>query len=64
MEVFQNLINRGLKRVLMFISDDFSGMTEAINTLFPLSDIQKCIVHLNRNLYKNMHKEKRRQTYD
>ena len=57
MEVFQNLINRGLKRVLMFISNDFSGITEAINTLFPLSDIQKCIVHLNRNLYRNMKKE-------
>jgi len=57
MEVFQNLINRGLKRVLMFISDDFSGMSEAINTLFPLSDIQKCVVHLDRNLYKNMKKE-------
>ena len=57
MEVFQNLINRGLKRVLMFISDDFSGMSEAINTLFPLSDIQKCVVHLDRNLYRNMKKE-------
>ena len=57
MEVFQNLINRGLKRVLMFISDDFSGMSEAINTLFPLSDIQKCVVHLNRNLYRNMQKQ-------
>ena len=61
MEVFQNLINRGLKRVLMFISDDFSGMSEAINTLFPLSDIQKCVVHLDRNLYKNMKKEDAKQ---
>ena len=41
----------------MFISDDFSGMSEAINTLFPLFDIQKCIVHLDRNLYRNMQKE-------
>jgi len=57
MEVFQNLINRGLKRVLMFISDDFSGISEAINTLFPLSDIQKCVVHLDRNLYRNMKKD-------
>ena len=57
MEVFQDLINRGLKRVLMFISDDFSGMSEAIKILFPLSDIQKCIVHLGRNLYKNMQKD-------
>lgn len=57
MEVFQNLINRGLKRVLMFISDDFSGISNAINTLFPLSDIQKCVVHLDRNLYRNMARE-------
>ena len=57
MEVFQDLINRGLKRVLMFISDDFSGMSEAIKTLFPYSDIQKCIVHLDRNLYRNMQKD-------
>ena len=57
MEVFQDLINRGLKRVLMFISDDFSGMSEDIKTLFPYSDIQKCIVHLDRNLYRNMQKD-------
>lgn len=61
MEVFQNLINRGLKRVLMFISDDFSGMSEAINTLFALSDIQKCIVHLDRNLYRNMQRDDAKQ---
>ena len=46
-----------IKRVLMFISDDFSGMSEAIKTLFPYSDIQKCIVHLDRNLYRNMQKD-------
>jgi len=57
MEVFQNLINCGLKRVLMFISDNFSGISEAINTLFLLSNIQKYLVHLDRNLYKNMKKE-------
>ena len=41
----------------MFISDDFSGISNAINTLFPLSDIQKCVIHLNRNLYRNMAKD-------
>jgi transposase-like protein len=57
MEVFQDLINRGMKRVLMFISDDFSGISEAVHTLFPLSDIQKCVVHLDRNGYRNMKKD-------
>jgi transposase-like protein len=57
MEVFQDLINRGLKRVLMFISDDFKGISEAIKAFFPYSDIQKCTVHLSRNIYKHMKKE-------
>jgi len=39
MEVFQDLINRGLKRVLMFISDDFKGISEVIKTYFTYSDI-------------------------
>ena len=57
MEVFQDLINRGLKRVLMFICDDFRGISEVINSFFPYSDIQKCTVHLSRNIYKHMKKE-------
>jgi len=57
MEVFQDLINRGLKRVLMFISDDFKGISEAIKAYFPYSDIQKCTVHFSRNIYKHMKKE-------
>jgi len=57
MEVFQDLINRGLKKVLMFISDDFNGISEVIKAYFPYSDIQKCTVHLSRNIYKHMKKE-------
>jgi putative transposase len=57
MDVFQDLINRGLKKVLMFICDDFRGISEAIKAYFPLSDIQKCTVHLARNIYRHMKKE-------
>jgi len=57
MMVFQDLINRGMKRVLLFISDDFSGINSVIKTAFPLSDIQKCNVHLHRNVFKNTCKE-------
>ena len=46
-----------MKKVLMFISDDFNGISEAIKAYFPCSDIQKCLVHLSRNLYRNMKKE-------
>jgi putative transposase len=41
----------------MFISDDFNGISEAIKAYFPYSDIQKCTVHLSRNIYKHMKKE-------
>ncbi len=57
MDVLQDLINRGMKKVLMFICDDFSGISEAIKAYFPYSDIQKCTVHLARNVYKHMKKE-------
>ena len=57
MDVLQDLINRGLKKVLMFISDDFNGISEAVKAYFPYSDIQKCLIHLQRNIPKNMKKE-------
>lgn len=57
MEVFQDLINRGLKMVLMFICDDFNGISEAIKAYFPYSDIQKCTIHLSRNSYKHIKRE-------
>ena len=47
-KVLQNLKNRGLTRVLMLITDDFSGLNKMINSLLPNSDHQLCLVHLYR----------------
>jgi transposase-like protein len=52
-KVLQNLKNRGVTRVLMLITDDFSGLNKMINSLFPNSDHQLCLVHLLRNAKKN-----------
>ena len=49
-EVLQDLINRGLKRPLLFITDDFRGLTGVINKLFPYAQHQLCLIHLQRNL--------------
>jgi len=49
-EVLQDLINRGLHRVLLFITDDFKGLTEVISKLFPYAKHQLCLIHLQRNL--------------
>jgi transposase-like protein len=55
--IFQDLITRGLKRVLVFICDDFSGISDAIKTFFPDCYIQKCFVHLQRSIFRNTSKQ-------
>jgi transposase-like protein len=47
--VLNGLKTRGVKDVLIFAVDNLNGMSEAIKSVFPLSDIQKCVVHQIRN---------------
>jgi len=37
-EAFQDLVNRGVKRVLVFVTDDFPGVEDLIGKLFPFAD--------------------------
>jgi len=60
-EVFQDLINRGVKRVLVFVTDDFPGVEDLIGKLFPFADHQLCLLHLQRNLRRNLSGEAYRE---
>ena len=53
-EVLQSLIKRGLRRVLVFVTDNFSGLRDLVSKLFPLPDHQFCMVHLARNLRRQL----------
>ena len=55
-QVMNDLINRGLKKTLLIISDDFPGLTEAVAALFPKTDHQLCLVHLMRNARRHLGK--------
>lgn len=55
--ILNDLINRGLKKCLLIISDDFSGLSEAISVLLPKTDHQLCFIHMQRNVRKHMGKE-------
>jgi transposase-like protein len=55
-KVITNLKNRGLCRVLMFITDDFSGLNKLLSQMLPSTDHQLCLVHLMRNLKGNLDK--------
>jgi len=55
-DVFNDLVSRGIKRVAVIVSDDLAGFTDVIHTFFPKAKHQLCIVHLMRNLRKNLPK--------
>ena len=50
--VLNGLKNRGLRDILIICSDGLSGIKEAITAAFPMTEQQRCIVHLVRNTLK------------
>lgn len=54
--VLNNLVSRGLKRIMLIVSDDFSGLDAAVHGIYPSSLHQLCFVHLQRNVRKNLSK--------
>ncbi|WP_341490523.1 IS256 family transposase [Mesomycoplasma ovipneumoniae] len=48
--VFSELKTRGLQDVLIISCENLSGISQAIEALFPQADVQKCVVHQIRNL--------------
>jgi len=58
-EVLQDLVSRGLSRVGIFVTDDFSGLRKLLPKFYPQSDHQLCLVHLIRNLRKEFGREYR-----
>ena len=56
-EFLLKLKNRGLTRVLLFVTDNFQGLTKLIKGLFPQAMHQLCIVHLMRNGKLHLKKE-------
>jgi transposase-like protein len=54
--VLRSLIERGLRRVMLVVQDDFSGLLGLNRGLFPNSDIQLCTVHLLRNSKSHLSK--------
>jgi len=54
--VLRGLIERGLRRVLVVVQDDFSGLLSLAKGLFPSADHQLCIVHMQRNAKSHLSK--------
>ena len=52
LNVLTELQNRGVKDILIACVDGLKGFPDAINTAFPKTQIQLCIVHMVRNSMK------------
>lgn len=50
-ELLDSFKARGLERVALICTDGLMGMESVINETFPKAKIQRCIVHVGRNIY-------------
>ena len=50
--VFEDLKERGVEDILYTTSDGIAGFKGSLETTFPKTKNQRCVVHLSRNLYK------------
>lgn len=50
--VLNNLRNRGVEDILIACTDNLTGFSQAIEAVFPKTDIQNCIIHQLRNSSK------------
>ena len=52
LSVLNSLKNRGVQDILILCSDGLTGIKDAIFTAFPMTEQQRCIVHMVRNTLK------------
>lgn len=52
LQVLTDLNNRGIKDILIACTDNLTGFSEAIHSVFPKAEIQLCVIHQIRNSLK------------
>ncbi|WP_175616079.1 IS256 family transposase, partial [Piscibacillus halophilus] len=53
-EMLSSLRERGVKNVLLFVSDGLKGMTDSIHRVYSKAKHQVCCVHVSRNISKKV----------
>ena len=49
-EMIESIRERGVERVALFCTDGLNGMEEVIASVYPMSRIQRCLLHVQRNI--------------
>jgi putative transposase len=61
LNVCTELSNRGMKDCFIACVDGLTGLPEAIETVFPKTQVQLCMVHMVRNSLKYVHFKQRKE---
>ena len=56
-EIFEELKQRGVEDIFFVSMDGLSGLPDAVEKVFPQAIMQRCIVHIVRNLYSVLPKK-------
>ncbi|WLP85644.1 IS256 family transposase [Mycoplasma seminis] len=54
-EILQDLKNRGVQEVGIFVTDGLQGLKDTVHNNFPNSKYQRCWVHIQRNVFAKVH---------
>ena len=49
-EMIESIRERGMTRVALFCTDGLNGMEEVISSVYPMARIQRCLLHVQRNI--------------
>ena len=52
LQVLSDLQNRGVKDILIACIDNLNGFKDAIESIYPQTDVQLCVIHQIRNSFK------------
>ena len=56
-EIFDELKDRGVEEIFFVSMDGLTGLPEAVEKIFPQAIVQRCIVHITRNIYSTIAKK-------
>lgn len=59
--VFEEIRSRGVEDILFVSMDGLTGLSDAIERIFPKTKSQRCIVHIVRNIYSILDKKKAKE---
>lgn len=63
-DMLVDLKQRGLKEILLFVSDGLTGIRDALLRQFPAAEHQSCWVHISRNVCKIVRQKDRKAVLD